>query len=248
MDNPIRLHWLDPRNPDQPFPPVEQAMVEPNGLLAIGGDLSPSRMIRAYAQGIFPWYNPDEPILWWCPDPRTVIRPGQMHVSRSLRRAIRRADYAVTMNQDFDQVIRRCAAPRSGQKGTWLGPEMRHAYRELHDAGFCQSIEIWRFGRLIGGLYGISLGRSFFGESMFSHATNGSKLALYYLSEQLAAWQFDLIDCQISSQHLLSLGAEELPRPQFQQILNTSVRRPGRAGPWQIEIDCPTAPEHRPDY
>ena len=246
MDNPIRLHWLDPRNPDQPFPPADQAMAEPNGLLAIGGDLSPTRMVRAYSQGIFPWYNPDEPILWWCPDPRAVLRPGGFRVSRSLRKVIRRADYAVTMNRAFDRVIQRCAAPRERQRGTWLGPDMRHAYRDLHHAGFCQSVEIWRNQQLIGGLYGISLGRSFFGESMFSGEDNGSKLALYYLSEQLAVWQFDLIDCQISSDHLYSLGAEDLPRQQFLRELEVSVRRPGRTGPWSLTLSAPADPHHLP--
>ena len=246
MDNPVRLHWLDPRKPDQPFPDPEAAMAEPNGLLAIGGDLSAARLVRAYSRGIFPWYNPDEPILWWCPNPRAVLIPHQFHASRSLQRQIRRAEFAVTLNHALSDVLEACAAPRNRQRGTWLGPDMRRAYLDLHAAGVCQSVEIWQHGQLIGGLYGVSLGRCFFGESMFSRATGGSKLALYYLAKQLAAWKFELIDCQVSSMHLKSLGATELPRSQFLQQLDSSVRRIGKAGLWTLDINAPASPNHLP--
>ncbi|MGH8457191.1 MAG: leucyl/phenylalanyl-tRNA--protein transferase, partial [Stenotrophobium sp.] len=187
MDNPIRLHWLDPRDPNQPFPPTHLAMRDPSGLLAIGGDLSSTRLLRAYAQGIFPWYNPDEPILWWCPDPRAVLRPENLRITRSLSKSIRRADYAVTLDRAFVQVIEACAGTRRGSRGTWLGADMKAAYTRLHEQGHCHSVEVWREGALIGGLYGLSLGRAFFGESMFSRADDASKIALHYLCTQLRA-------------------------------------------------------------
>ncbi|SFF40358.1 leucyl/phenylalanyl-tRNA--protein transferase [Fontimonas thermophila] len=246
MDSPVRLHWLDPRNPHQPFPPAHLAMREPNGLLAIGGDLSVTRLLRAYAQGIFPWYNPDEPILWWCPDPRAVLIPADLHVSRSLRRTLRRADYAVTMDRDFDGVLAACAAPRGNSRGTWLGDDMRHAYRQLYERGHAHSVEVWRAGVLVGGLYGVALGRIFFGESMFSRIDDGSKIALYWLCRQLENWAFDLIDCQVSSAHLRSLGAIELPRSDFLRRLALAQdggRLPSR---WHFEIERPADPAHLP--
>ena len=247
MNSPIRLHWLDPQDPSQEFPDAEHAMLEPNGLLAIGGDLSSRRLLSAYRRGIFPWYNPDEPILWWCPDPRSVLRPDELHLSRSFRKAIRRQDYAVTMNHAFAQVIEHCSQPRKSQHGTWLGPGMRRAYTELHRAGFCHSIEIWRQGTLVGGLYGVSQGRAFFGESMFSLIDNGSKLAMYHLCCQLAEWKFDLIDCQINSEHLGSLGATEIPRRQFLTELAVSTRRTGPPAPWQLSIEVPCQAIHLPN-
>lgn len=244
MDNPIRLHWLDPRNPRQPFPAAQMAMRDPNGLLAIGGDLSVTRLLRAYSQGIFPWYNPDEPILWWCPDPRTVLIPAQFHASRSLSRRLRKHDYAVTLNRAFSAVLDLCAAPRVHSRGTWLGPEMKRAYQELHERGHAQSLEVWQHGELAGGIYGVSLGRAFFGESMFSAAPDGSKIALYYLCRQLAAWSFELMDCQIASPHLASLGAMQLPRTEFLHRLQGAVAAPERSGRWQFEIDVPAASAH----
>lgn len=246
MDNPIRLHWLDPRDPNQNFPPPHLAMRDPNGLLAIGGDLSTSRMLRAYSQGIFPWYNPDEPILWWCPDPRAVLRPDDLKVSRSLRKSIARKDYAVTFDRVFSDVLNACAGARAKSRGTWLGPDMQEAYCELHEQGHSHSVEVWREGTLIGGLYGISVGRVFFGESMFSHANDASKIALYYLCEQLKAWSYDLIDCQISSEHLTSLGAEEISRITFLQRLSQAVHLSGKDGRWQFELDVPQSPTHMP--
>lgn len=244
MENPIRLHWLDPRDPHQSFPPPHLAMRDPSGLLAIGGDLSVPRLLRAYSQGIFPWYNPDEPILWWCPDPRTVLRPDGLLVSRSLRKSIRRADYAVTLDRSFTEVLNGCAGHRSKSRGTWLGPDMRQAYIELHHQGHAHSVEVWREGSLIGGLYGVAVGRIFFGESMFSRADDASKIALYYLCEQLKAWNFDLIDCQISSEHLLTLGAQELDRDAFLMRLAQAVRRPGFVGHWLFDQPVPASGSH----
>lgn len=246
MESPIRLHWLDPRNPHQPFPPVHLAMRDPNGLLAIGGDLSATRLLRAYRQGIFPWYNPDEPILWWCPDPRTVLPPSGMHVSHSLRKTIRRADYALSFDRAFDEVLEACSAARGKSRGTWLGDDMRGAYAELHRRGNAHSVEVWRDGALIGGLYGVTLGRVFFGESMFSRATDASKLALYWLAQQLQRWDFEMIDCQVSSAHLLSLGARELPREQFLKTLAPAVQAEGRGAPWRFDADVPADPRHGP--
>lgn len=255
MDNPIRLHWLDPRNPRQPFPPAHLAMRDPNGLLAIGGDLSVTRLLRAYSEGIFPWYNPDEPILWWCPDPRAVLIPSQFHLSRSLARRLRKRDYAVTLNAAFGTVLERCAAPRmrgprakpgGSAHGTWLGLEMKQAYEELQLRGHAQSLEVWQRGELVGGIYGVSLGRVFYGESMFSAMPDGSKIALYYLCRQLEAWNYDLLDCQIASPHLATLGAVELARPEFLQRLHAATAAPGRDGRWRMEIDVPAAAEHLP--
>ncbi|MFT4045624.1 MAG: leucyl/phenylalanyl-tRNA--protein transferase [Solimonas sp.] len=246
MESPIRLHWLDPRNPHQPFPPVHLAMRDPNGLLAIGGDLSTTRLLSAYRQGIFPWYNPDEPILWWCPDPRTVLLPSAMHVSHSLKKAIRRADYAVTLDRAFDAVLAACAAERQRSRGTWLGDDMRYAYHELQHKGHAHSVEVWRDHQLIGGLYGVALGRVFFGESMFSRATDASKLALYWLCRQLQRWRFEMIDCQISSGHLLSLGAQEMPRAQFLPRLAVAVQAPSQPQRWQFDADVPSAAQHGP--
>ncbi len=245
MDSPVRLHWLDPRNPQQPFPPAHLAMRDPNGLLAIGGDLSPQRLLRAYGQGIFPWYNPDEPILWWCPDPRAVLDPEHLHVSRSLQRALRRADYAVTLDQAFDAVVDACAGPRARSRGTWLGDDMRQAYRQLHQLGHAHSVEMWRDGALVGGLYGIALGRIFFGESMFSRVDDGSKIALYWLCRQLQDWRFPLIDCQVSSDHLLRLGAHSVARDDFLRVLAGAVREGPAPGHWRFERGVPCELQHR---
>lgn len=247
MDNPIRLHWLDPRDPQQPFPPAYKAMRDPNGLLAIGGDLSVTRLLLAYSSGIFPWYNPNEPILWWCPDPRAVLEPDDFHVSHSLRKRIRRDDYAITFDTAFSDVLNACTAIRRGSHGTWLGPEMKRAYQELHQQGHAHSVEIWRNRRLVGGLYGVSLGRAFFGESMFSVETDGSKLALYWLCQQLQLWDFELLDCQIASEHLRSLGASEIPREKFLGRLKQALTKPGAPGTWRFEIELPNFEEHLPE-
>tara|TARA_R110000850_G_scaffold189247_10_gene315104 strand:+ start:2463 stop:3206 length:744 start_codon:yes stop_codon:yes gene_type:complete len=244
MDNPIRLHWLDPRDPDQAFPPAHQAMRDPNGLLAIGGDLSVGRLIRAYSQGIFPWYNPDEPILWWSPNPRAVLMPEEMRVSRSLGKSIRRADYAVSLDQAFGEVVNHCSGPRTRSRGTWLGSEMREAYMQLHLKGYAHSVEVWRAGKLVGGLYGVALGRVFFGESMFSLATDASKIALHWLCQQLMSWGFGLIDCQVGSAHLSSLGAREVSRERFLNLLREAIKAPPRTGQWCFDLPLPCARVH----
>lgn len=246
MDNPIRLHWLDPRDPQQPFPPAHLAMRDPNGLLAIGGDLSVARLIRAYSSGIFPWYNPDEPILWWSPDPRAVLHPGAMRVTRSLHKSVRRADHAVTLDQAFEAVLEACSGPRARGKGTWLGSEMRQAYTQLHERGYAHSVEVWRQGALVGGLYGVALGRVYFGESMFSHATDTSKIALYWLCQQLHAWKFELLDCQVGSEHLKSLGAIDISRERFLNQLRAAVAQPPRTGRWCFDIALPCPRAHLP--
>ena len=247
-ESPIRLHWLDPRKPDQPFPPVDSAMREPNGLLAIGGDLSVPRIVRAYSRGIFPWYNPDEPILWWSPDPRCVFPVTEdFHVPRSLQRAIRRGDYAISFDTAFDAVVAGCAQPRRKQRGTWLGREMRHAYCELGARGYGHSIEVWREGRLVGGLSGLALGKAFFGESMFSVERDASKIALVWLRRQLHAWGFGLFDCQVGSEHLYSLGAENWPRRRFLDALNRCVGSPAHPAPWRLSLPGPDGSAHLPD-
>ena len=246
MDNPVRLHWLDPRNPQQPFPPPAQAMRDPNGLLAIGGDLSAARLLRAYAQGIFPWYNPDEPILWWCPDPRCVLLPAQFHTSRRLQRRLNKADFSLTMNHAFRDVLEGCATARDHSRGTWLSTEMKQAYFSLHALGNAQSIELWQHGKLVGGLYGVTLGRAFFGESMFSRVDDASKIILHFLCRQLMAWDYELLDCQVSSPHLLRLGACELSRDTFLQTLRRATTANGVAGRWTFDIPVPHAAEHMP--
>jgi len=246
MDNPVRLHWLDPRDPQQAFPDPRLAMRDPNGLLAIGGDLSSARLLRAYAQGIFPWFNPDEPILWWSPDPRAVLEPRRFHTSRSLAQRLRKQDFALTMNHAFRDVLEACAAPRARSRGTWLSPEMKQAYFQLHAQATAQSVEVWQHGRLAGGVYGVSIGRMFFGESMFSRIEDGSKIALHYLCRQLAVWNYELLDCQVSSPHLTTLGAVELPREEFLARLRGALV--GGAAPtrWNFEIEVPNDAAHLP--
>ena len=207
-----------------PFPPVSRALKSPNGLLAAGGDLSPSRLLDAYSKGIFPWFSEGDPILWWSPDPRMVLFPDELRVSRSLRKTVQRGVYETRFDTAFRAVIEACAAPRAGQMGTWILPEMVAAYTTLHDLGYAHSVESWREGELVGGLYGVALGRVFFGESMFSHAPDASKVALVKLVERLLAQQFRLIDCQQATAHLASLGAREVPRKVFAQWVRESIQ------------------------
>jgi leucyl/phenylalanyl-tRNA--protein transferase len=209
------LHWIEPDDPPEAFPPVELALREPNGLLAAGGDLSPARIVAAYRRGIFPWYSPGEPLLWWSPDPREVLIPAELHVSRSLRRTLRSGIYRVTQNLAFPAVIEACAAPRAAASGTWITPEMRAAYMELHRLGIAHSIETWRGEELVGGLYGLRIGSLFCGESMFSRADDASKTALATLAGNAAAEGIELIDCQMPTAHLRSLGSRPLPRAEF---------------------------------
>ena len=217
------------------FPALEHALVDPPGLLAAGGDLSPQRLLAAYRRGIFPWYEEPEPILWWSPDPRAVLFPDELHLSSSLQRTLRRRTYTVTADRCFTQVIDGCAAPRASAAGTWIGSGMRAAYRELHHRGHAHSIETWRGEELVGGLYGIAIGRVFFGESMFSRADDASKVALVHLVGQLRAWGFALIDCQQETPHLQRLGARCIARSQFRDILISNVDAPGRVGIWHLD-------------
>lgn len=226
------IPWLDGA---LPFPPVEAALREPNGLLAAGGDLTPARLLDAYRHGIFPWFSPGDPILWWSPDPRMVLFPARFKLSRSLARVIRNGGFEVRMDTAFEMVMRACAAPRAGQNGTWIQEDMIAAYCALHELGYAHSVETWRDGELVGGLYGVAIGRMFYGESMFSRETNASKVALAHLSRQLERWDFGLIDCQMNTPHLASLGAREIPRAEFVERLAQLIELPGIPSPWRCE-------------
>jgi leucyl/phenylalanyl-tRNA---protein transferase len=229
------MYRLSARSKDLRFPPVERA--SPEGLLAVGGDLRPERLLEAYRHGIFPWYNDDQPILWWSPDPRTVLFPDKLHVSRSLQKTIRRGDFTLTLDTCFQNVMLCCAGPRPQypEGGTWITPAMVEAYSTLHEQGYAHSIETWFEGRLVGGLYGVAIGGAFFGESMFSRVSEASKVALVRLVQQLRAWGFFLFDCQQSSAHVLRLGAEEIPRRDFLGHLSTALTLPDRVGRWQFD-------------
>jgi len=215
------------------FPPA--AAAEPSGLLAVGGDLRPERLLAAYAAGIFPWYE-EPPILWFSPNPRAVLPLAGLHVPRRLRRTLRQGRFLLRLDTAFDAVVRACAAPRPGAEGTWITPEMIAAYGELHALGFAHSCEAWRDGKLVGGVYGVSLGSAFFGESMFHHERDASKAALVGLAWQLRAWGFTLFDAQLQSPHLARFGAQEWPRKRFLQALHKAVARPTRRGRWQLEV------------
>jgi len=225
---------------DDPFPPVDFALRDPNGLLAAGADLSPERLLDAYERGIFPWFGREDPLLWWSPDPRMVLHVSELRISRSLRRAVRSGRLRVTADTSFADVIDACAEPRAGQDGTWITPEMRDAYRQLFDLGYAHSIEAWDEGDLVGGLYGVALGRMFFGESMFSRKSDGSKVAFVHLVLQLGRWGFPLVDCQMPSSHLASLGAREIPRAEFLRLVRQLVQQPSRPSPWRLDQDLAT--------
>ena len=227
------IPWLD-GNAD--FPPLEQALRRPNGLLAAGGDLSPQRLMRAYRHGIFPWFSPGEPILWWSPDPRMVLFPSELKISRSLAKTLRKGQFAITADTAFDQVIEGCSEPRAGQPGTWITPQMQQAYRKLHQRGHAHSVETWQQGRLVGGLYGVAIGRAFFGESMFSRVSEASKVALAHLVPQLEGWGFGLIDCQMRTPLLASFGAREVARSEFARRLAELVNYPDIPAPWQLTL------------
>jgi len=224
------IPWLDR---DEPFPPVELALQDPNGLLAAGGDLSPRRLLDAYARGIFPWFSGDDPLLWWSPDPRMVLFVRELHLSRSLRRVIRSGPFQVRMDTAFRDVMLACAEPRPGQDGTWITPAMVDAYTRLAALGYAHSIEAWAGDRLAGGLYGVAIGRMFFGESMFARQTDASKVAFAALVRQLERWDFELIDCQMATSHLASLGAREIPRDEFLARVSRLVRLPPVPPPWK---------------
>jgi leucyl/phenylalanyl-tRNA---protein transferase len=224
--------WLSERDSPQAFPPVERALQEPDGLLAAGGDLSPPRLIEAYRRGIFPWYSRGQPILWWCPDPRAILRPQELKVSRSLAKTIRNRGFETRVDHSFREVLRQCGSSELRPGGTWLSPEMRAAYLRLHRLGYAHSVETWRGDQLVGGLYGIALGRVFFGESMFSIERDASKVALKRLCDELLLRGYEVIDCQMATAHLLSLGAQLIPRSQFIDALTTSVGDDLTAKPW----------------
>lgn len=221
------LTWLQRDSLD--FPQLNKALREPNGLLAAGGDLRPERLIQAYRHGCFPWFQDGQPILWWSPDPRTVLLPDELHVSRSLAKVLRQGRYQVSFDQAFAEVIRACAAPRSYAAETWITSPMQDAYLELHRSGIAHSVEVWRDGELVGGLYGLAMGQLFFGESMFSRADNASKVGFATLVERLKAWGFVLIDCQMPTEHLLSLGARTISRDEFARYLSRHLDQPNRA-------------------
>lgn len=227
------IPWL---TEGEPFPPVEEALADPNGLLCAGGDLSPKRLLDAYRQGIFPWYSAGEPILWWSPNPRMVLFPAEFRVSRSLRRLLRSARCEVRLDSDFASVVRACAeTPRAGQAGTWITREMQRAYGRLFELGIAHSVETWRDGRLIGGLYGLAIGGIFYGESMFSRASDASKIAAAHLARFLEEEGFGMIDCQMSTPHLASLGAREIPRARFLSSLRNLVAANWQPGRWPID-------------
>ncbi|AEA84211.1 leucyl/phenylalanyl-tRNA--protein transferase [Stutzerimonas stutzeri] len=221
------LTWL--KRDDLSFPPLETALREPNGLLAAGGDLRPERLLAAYRHGCFPWYQEGQPLLWWSPDPRTVLFPDELHVSRSLRKRMRHGDYRVTFDKAFAEVIQGCAGPRSYADGTWITTPMQDAYARLHEMGVAHSVEVWQQGQLVGGLYGIAMGELFFGESMFSRATDASKVGFVTLVERLREWGFALIDCQMPTRHLESFGARSIPRAAFAEALAMHLDRPSAA-------------------
>jgi len=216
----------------EPFPDTSQALDEPNGLLAVGGDLRPERILMAYQKGIFPWFNPEDPILWWSPSPRTVFFPDEIHVSRSLQKIIRQQTYQVTFDQCFVDVMTACSQPRAYADGTWISDEIIAAYCQLHSQGHAHSVEVWQGDQLVGGLYGMALGKIFFGESMFSCADNASKVGFVTLVHQLKRWGFVMIDAQVANSHLFTLGAVEIQRAEFQQILLDFVSLPSH---WNLD-------------
>jgi leucyl/phenylalanyl-tRNA--protein transferase len=219
---------------DMVFPPPDYA--DPSGLIAVGGDLSSERLLEAYRVGIFPWYSDDQPILWWSPDPRFMLELDEFKISRSLQKTLRRKVFQVTFDRVFEEVIAACSVvPREGQRGTWITQEMRDAYLELHGLGYAHSVESWFGGKLAGGLYGVSLGKAFFGESMFHHKTDASKVALATLVEKLKSWGFHFIDSQMTTEHMMSLGAKEVPRRIFLKRLQSALRHPTRRGKWHVE-------------
>ncbi len=219
-------------DPYSPFPEVALAEAEPNGLLAVGGDLTPVRLINAYRHGIFPWFSEDEPILWWSPNPRTVLYPENIRISRSLRKTLRKGSFQITFDRAFQQIITACSQPRRDSPGTWLVPEMIDAYVQLFKLNMAHSVEVWQDGQLVGGLYGVAIGAVFYGESMFSQVSDSSKVALVHLCTSLLEMGFRLVDCQVYTEHLISLGAEEISRKRFCQHLDNWCTLPGHSGDW----------------
>jgi leucyl/phenylalanyl-tRNA---protein transferase len=230
--------------PTDPFPPVEQALDHPDGLLAAGGTLTLKRLVDAYSRGIFPWFNEGDPVLWWSPDPRVVLVPPRLHVSHSLRKKLKKDAFLITFDAAFARVLDGCAAPRASDSGTWLTGQMQRAYTSLHVAGLAHSIEVWMDGELAGGIYGVAIGRMFFGESMFSRRTDASKIAMTRLAAQLDRWRFPLIDCQLETEHLLSLGAEHMSRHAFVAEVKRLTALDGPK--WEIDADLAGSAGHAP--
>jgi len=228
------IPWLHAHTP---FPSLEFALKEPNGLLAAGADLSPERLIQAYRHGIFPWFNEGDPILWWSPDPRMVMFPGELKLSRSLRKTLKKHHYEIRVDTAFREVMQGCAEPRQGHHGTWISPRMIAAYTRLHELGIAHSVETWVEGKLAGGLYGMAIGSMFYGESMFSRVTDASKIAFAHLARQLDRWGFGMIDCQMNTPHLASLGAREISRREFIDLLTRLINHPRMNGPWRFDHD-----------
>ncbi|SMC26267.1 leucyl/phenylalanyl-tRNA--protein transferase [Andreprevotia lacus DSM 23236] len=228
------IAWLEG---SAPFPPMSHALAEPNGLLAAGGDLSPGRLLAAYRLGIFPWYMPGEPILWWSPNPRMVLEPATIHVPRSLAKVIRHRPYTVTFDTAFTHVMRGCASPRDGDPATWISDDIIAGYTRLHLLGYAHSAECWIDGKLAGGLYGVAIGKMFYGESMFALQPDASKIAFVHLVQWLAGQGFGLIDCQMHTAHLARFGASEIPRDDFTARLQTLITEPDQPGPWIYRKD-----------
>lgn len=235
------IPWLEHGTP---FPPIQSALKDPNGLLAAGGDLSSERLLDAYRHGIFPWFSEGDPILWWSPDPRMILIPAELKISRSLGKSLRNRSYEARFDSAFDEVMAGCAAPRKGEPGTWISGAMIEAYRGLYRLGYAHSVETWIDGELAGGLYGVAIGRAFFGESMFSHARDASKIALAALVAHLRSAGFGLIDCQMRTRHLESLGAREIPRRRFSGLLEELIHYPHSPGSWAgasvAQVQCPS--------
>jgi leucyl/phenylalanyl-tRNA---protein transferase len=226
------IPFLRPADPPDTFPPIEEALDDPDGLLCAGGDLSSARLLEAYRRGIFPWYSDGQPILWWSPDPRAVLIPAEFRLSRSLAKTLRNRGFETTVDRAFAEVVARCADPGLRPEGTWISPAMQSAYLELHRLGHAHSVETWLGGRLAGGLYGVALGRAFFGESMFSLARDASKVALAQLVRESVARGVELIDCQVTSLHLESLGARSIPRAEFRMRLSRAIPEGGTPDVW----------------
>ncbi|MGH8372803.1 MAG: leucyl/phenylalanyl-tRNA--protein transferase [Gammaproteobacteria bacterium] len=233
-----KLAWIRADDPLDAFPDPRTALREPDGLLAAGGDLSSARLVYAYRHGIFPWYSEGQPILWWCPDPRAVLFPENLHISHSLRKTLRQHHYEVSLDRAFREVVRACAGARRHQPdaGTWITSEMEIAYTGLHQLGHAHSVEVWMDSQLAGGLYGIAIGDIFFGESMFSRQTDASKIALVWLTRQLMTWGIKMIDCQVASTHLQTLGSVNIPRAEFLDLLKRYTSSDRQSGKWQLEV------------
>ncbi|MCQ9379516.1 leucyl/phenylalanyl-tRNA--protein transferase [Methyloversatilis sp. XJ19-49] len=230
------IPWLDT---GAPFPPVERALREPDGLLAAGLELTPGRILDAYRQGIFPWFSDGQPVLWWSPDPRMVLVPSEIRITRSMHKVLRNRPYEVRCDSAFEAVMRACAAPRDGQAGTWISDEMIEAYTALHERGYAHSVETWIDGRLAGGLYGMAIGRMFYGESMFSTERDASKIALVHLARYLETRAFGLIDCQMNTGHLGSMGGREIPRREFCRVMAQCISDGPLPGRWPTDLIPP---------